>query len=312
MVRAVCIVLVIIVGMGRARADRPIRLGTTGKGVDRAAVETALDGAFRAMTPCFRKASGTIKVKVQVGTDGEVIAATATAKGAPGQCVAGLLAVTRFPAGAWKAEVEIDAIRPEDWLNAQLGAHRGALSACQDRDAASKGEVALKLAIAKTGAVTSVTVDKATASKAIADCAKTAAQNIVIDRLPGGTDLTYRLVVSYNGTTIGGSSGGSSGGTTTTELAGGSSKGALAGAVIQDTWVAQRAKVMACGAKAKPGAVVASFAIRANGTVKNVVFKSSTIAKSIEDCVDAALRELKFPTASGETQVNLPISWSRK
>jgi len=303
------LVVLAIAGTGTAHADRPIRFGPTGKGVDRAGVEAALDVAFRTMTPCFRRASGAIDVKLEVGADGEVVAAAPGAKTTAAQCVAGLLAVTRFPAGAWKATISVDAIRAEQWLTDQLAKHQGALSACQDKDASGKGEVALQLSIAKTGAVTAATVDKSTASKAIADCARTAAMAIDVGALPGGADVKYRMVVSY----AGGGAAATGGGATTTG-AGGSSRGALGGDVIQATWVAQRAKVLACGAKlTKPGAVTASFAIRANGTVKNVVIKDSTVgAKTVEDCIDKELRAVKFPTASGETQVNLPISWAKK
>jgi hypothetical protein len=301
----------ILLTAATAHADRPIRLGTTGKGVDRAATEAALDGAFRAMTPCFRKASGTIEVKLDVGADGEVTSATATAKSTAAQCVAGLLAVTRFP-GAFKATVSVDAVRAEQWLTDQLAKHQGALSACQDKDPSSKGEVALQLAIAKTGAVTAATVDKTTASKSIAECARTAAADIEVGALPGGADVKYRMVVRYAG---GGSSGssGSAPSTSTTTDEGGSARGALGGDVIQKTWTAQRAKVLACGAKlTKATRLIAKFAVRANGSVKNVVLADSTAGKTVDDCVDKELRALTFPTASGETQVTIPVSWDKR
>jgi hypothetical protein len=304
----------IVLGAGPARADRAIRLGTTGKGVDRAGVEAALDGAFRAMTPCFRKASGTIEVKLDVGADGEVTSATAAAKSTAAQCVAGLLAVTRFP-GAFKATVSVDAVRAEQWLTDQLAKHQGALSACQDKDPSSKGEVALQLAIAKTGAVTAATVDKTTASKPIAECARTAAAGIEVGALPGGTDVKYRMVVRYGGGGGGGGGGGaaSTASTSTSTEEGGSARGALGGDVIQKTWTAQRAKVLACGAKlTKPTRLVAKFAVRANGTVKNVVLADSAAGKTVDDCVDKELRALTFPTASGETQVTIPVSWDKR
>lgn len=299
----------IVLGRGTAHADRPIRLGATGKGVDRAATEAALDGAFRAMTPCFRKASGTIEVKLDVGADGEVTAATATAKSTAAQCVAGLLAVTRFP-GAFKATVSVDAVRAEQWLTDQLAKHQSALSACQDKDPSSKGEVALQLAIAKTGAVTAATVDKTTASKSIAECARAAAADIEVGALPGGADVKYRMVVRYAG---GGGSGSSAPPPSTSTDEGGSARGALGGDVIQKTWTAQRAKVLACGAKlTKPTRLVAKFAVRANGSVKNVVLADSAAGKTVDDCVDKELRALTFPTASGETQVTIPVSWDKR
>ena len=51
------IAVALVATSGIARADRPIRLGAA-KGIDRAAVEAALDTAFRTMTPCFRTATG--------------------------------------------------------------------------------------------------------------------------------------------------------------------------------------------------------------------------------------------------------------
>jgi hypothetical protein len=295
-----------------ASADRVIRVATLPAKVDRAAVEAALDGAFRTMAPCFRKGGGTVEVKLEVGADGEVTKATATGKGGAAQCAAGLLAVTAFPAGAaWKATVAVDALSAEQWLNAQLGKRQGELGACQDKDPASKGEVALQLVITKTGAITGATVAQATASKAIAECARTAALAIKLDPLPGGADVKYRLAVTYGG---GGTGAGTGGGTGGGAVAGGSSGGALASAVVQEHWAAQRGKLFACGGKlAKPSTVTVSFRIRADGTVKNVVLKDSTIGvKTVEGCVDKELRALKFPTASGETQVSLPVAWGTK
>lgn len=307
------VIAVVLVVASPARADRVIRLGTVGKGVDRSAVESALDGAFRQMTPCFRRAgnAGTIKVKLEVGSDGEVVAASAATKGAAAQCVAGLLAVTKFPAGAWKTDVQVDAVDPGEWLNAALAKHQDELSACQAKDAAGKGEVALALVIDKAGAVTSATIEKSAAGKTIGDCAKAAALKIDVGALPGGQDVKYRMSVTYNGGAV--SSGTStSTAATTTSGDGGTVKGALAGSAVQKAWEDQRTKALACGAKMAKGATVTvGFAIRANGTVKNVVFKSSTVDKTVEDCVDKELRAVKFPTASGETQVSLPISWKK-
>jgi hypothetical protein len=294
-----------------ARADRAIRLGTVGKGVDRAGVEAALDGAFRQMTPCFRRASGVLEVKVDVGADGEVTSASG-GKGAAAQCAAGILAVTKFPAGAWKTKVEIDAVSAEDWLQQRLASHQAELSACQTKDAAGKGQVVLALAIAKDGSITSATVDKTTASKAIADCAKTTALAFSLGALPGGADVKYKMSLSYTG----GSSHGA--GTTPSKAGtpgtGGSAKGALGGGDVQKAWAAGNAKVMACGAKLTvQGGVDVAFAIRANGTVKNVVVSNSTIDnKKVEDCVDEQLRAMTFPTASGETQVKIPIKWEKR
>lgn len=313
------VIALVVMMAAPARADRVIRLGTVGKGVDRGAVEAALDGAFRGMTPCFRRAggAGTIKVKVEVGSDGEVVAASAATKGAAAQCVAGLLAVTKFPGGAWKSEVQVDAVDPGEWLNAALAKHQAELSACQDKDAAGKGEVALALVIDKGGAVTSASIEKTAAGKAIAECAKAAALKIDVGTLPGGQDVKYRMSVTYNGGSTSSGTTSSSGttgatGTTTTSGEGGTVKGALAGSAVQKAWEDQRAKALACGAKmAKGAAVTVGFAIRANGTVKNVVFKSSSVDKPVEDCVDKELRAVKFPTANGETQVTIPISWKK-
>jgi hypothetical protein len=306
------VVVVVLALASTASADRVIRVATLPAKVDRAAVDAALDGAFRHMTPCFRKGGGTVEVKLEVGADGEVTKATAVGKGGAAQCAAGLLAVTAFPAGpAWKGTVAVDALGAEQWLNAQLAKKQGELGACQAKDPASKGDVALALVIAKTGVVTGATVAQATASKAIADCARTAALAIRLDPLPGGADVKYRLQVSYGGGGSGGGTGAGAGGGT---VAGGSSGGALASAVVQEHWAAQRAKLFACGAKlGKAATVTVSFRIRADGTVKNVVLKDSTIgAKAVEECVDKELRALKFPTASGETQVSLPVAWTAK
>jgi hypothetical protein len=86
-------------------------------------------------------------------------------------------------------------------------------------------------------------------------------------------------------------------------------KGALDAGVVQKAWTEKRGKVLACGKQAATATV--SFAIRANGSVKNVVFKGSTLGATVEECVDKELRAVTFPTASGETQVSLPLSWKK-
>ena len=161
--------------------------------------------------------------------------------------------------------------------------------------------------------MTSASIEKTGAGKTIADCAKAAALAIELGTLPGGQDVSYRMSIKYNG---GSGSSGTSATTSTTTTStsgdGGTVKGALAGDKVQTTWVDHKAKVLACGgALTTSAAVTVGFAIRANGTVKNVVFKSSTASKTVEDCIDKELRAVKFPTASGETQVSLPISWKK-
>ena len=61
-------------------------------------------------------------------------------------------------------------------------------------------------------------------------------------------------------------------------------KGALAATAVQKAWSDKRGPVLACGSKlGKAAAVLLGFAIRANGTVKNVTFKQSAVGATVED-----------------------------
>jgi hypothetical protein len=289
-----------------AAADRPIRVDGLAAKADRAGVDAALDSAFAAMAPCFRRAAGEIKVKVAVGADGEVTSAAAVGKGGAAQCAAGILAVTKFPAGAWKATVVIQPISVEAWLTAELGKQQTAIRACQSKDPKGAGDVVLQLAIGGGGgAVTSAAIEKSTAPKPIAECARTAAMAIRLGALPGGRDVKYRMQLAF--------AGGSGSGTTPTTTDGGGGgmvSGALSGETVRAQWQKQQTKTLACGAKGKPGTIEMGFKVRGDGSVKNVLVRKSTIDdKNVLACVEREIGALKFPTAGGETSVILPLSW---
>jgi len=287
----------------------------------RDAAVAAVKAAAADMGPCWRGAPPPeVEVTLSVGAQGEIVSARQKTAGAAAQCVAGLLAVATLPATgeAWTAVVAVPAGRAgggglEAEITSQLGDHRVTLAGCQSGDPASAGQIEVALVIAPGGAITP-TVTQATVSDAIAICVTDALRRITL-ALSERKPFRYRLSLQFAGGAVAG--GGAKGKPPASPPAvAGPDDGAMIKAgsslgpdVVQGAMMAASPDIKRC-AQGSKGRVMVGFTIRADGTVKNVGIKSSTLGNAkAEACIVARIEKLRFPTSEGETRLTYPFTF---
>ena len=293
-----------------ARADVVVVKG----GALRATATAALAEAERAMIVCWRAAPPTtVRVALAIDARG-IVTATALTPAAAAQCAAGVLAVWQVPGGAWKGEVDIASRIGADDLAGAISrqfSDRGAvIRACQAAGPGAKGPAIIKVKVHPEGELTDVAVTSKL-GKAIDRCIETAVAGMKLDPLATDEVVGYQLSVTFSGTVT--ASGSGPGATKVAPGGGpampGSVSGPLDAAEVQRVLRPAQAKLAAC-LKGAAGTYDLRFTIRAVGTTKNIVVKDATSTVIDQPCIKKVVTGLRFPSASGDTRVVLPLTVS--
>ncbi|HTM22818.1 MAG TPA: AgmX/PglI C-terminal domain-containing protein [Kofleriaceae bacterium] len=264
---------------------------------------------------CFRDATGPVHVAIEVAADGRVTRSTQRDGGAPGQCAAGILAVSRLPAdGTYRAVVAVDgktgAARTQDSIDADLAELRPELDACQARDPKKGGEVSLAFLIKADGTLADAKVSSSTlASPAIEKCLLAVLAGASLSARPGAKAVAYTLSIGFNPGAAGG--GTPAGGALVPQK-----EGPLDGALIQKAIRARQGDLDACYRKQAArnpklaGVVTIRFSVYADGKTYNAAVKDSTLHDAaVEACVVKVFAGLRFPAepTREKTRVFYPL-----
>ena len=299
-----------LVALAPARADVVVAKGAALK--PRAAA--ALADAERAMMICWRGAPpATVRVAVGIEATGLVTASPVTVAAAA-QCAAGVLAVWTVPGGPWKGELEIASRIGADDLAGAISrqfADRGQLiRACQAAAPAASGSATIRVKVHPDGDLTDVAVSSKLGAR-INRCVETAVAGMRLDPLATDAPVTYQLSVAFAGAR--GAPARGSDQTTAVEAGAagtpGSVSGALDGIIVQRVLRPAQVRLAGCmKAGAGAGALEVRFTVRAEGTTKNIVIKDATGTVIDQRCVKQVVAGLRFPAASNETRVALPLT----
>lgn len=267
----------------------------------------ALAEAERAMIVCWR-GSPPATVRVALVVDGAgLVTATAVTPVRAAQCAAGVLAVWTVPGGDWRGEVEIASrIGADDLAGAisrQFSARGDVIRACQAAAPSAKGPVTIKVKVHPDGELTDIVAASKLGAK-LNKCVEAAVAGLRLDPLAADEPVGYQLAVTFSGASTApaaGSSGGDGGAPP------GSVSGPLDAINVQGVLKPARPKLAAC-MKGMKGTLEVRFTIRAEGTTKNIVSKDATGTIIEQDCIKKIVAGLRFPGASGETRVVLPLA----
>ncbi len=266
----------------------------------------ALAEAERAMIVCWR-GSPPAAVRVAVVIDGTgMVTATAVTPARAAQCAAGVLAVWTVPGGDWRGEIEIASrIGADDLAGAisrQFSARGDVIRACQAAAPSAKGAVTIKVKVHPDGHLTDAAVTSKLGAK-LNKCVESAVLGLQLDPLASSDPVAYQLSVGFAG------AGAAPPVATTTD--GGTPPGSVSGALdainVQGALKPARAKLAAC-MKGAAAALEVRFTVRAEGTTKNIVSKDATGTIVDDACIKKVIGGVRFPSASGETRVVLPLA----
>lgn len=278
-------------------------------GALRATAAAALAEAERAMIVCWRAAPpATVRIALAIDGRGLVTASPVT-PAAAAQCAAGVLAVWQVPGGAWSGELDIASRIGADDLAGTISrqfADRGeVIRACQAAAPTAKGAAIIRVKVHPEGELTDIAVSSKL-GKAVDRCVATAVGGLRLDPLATDAPVAYQLSVMFTGARAPTAPGP---GPTTGDQAGaaGSVSGPLDGIQVQGAMRTAQTRLAAC-IKGSAGPLDVRFTIRAAGTTKNVVVKDATSTVIDQPCVAKVIGGLKFPKASGETRVVLPLA----
>jgi TonB family protein len=275
----------------------------------------ALAGIAPALRVCWRGSPpARVTVDIQVDRRGRITRAAADGGGAAGQCAAGVLAVHELPAtgSSWKARLRIDTAAPAEVdLHAELRKHQSRLQRCGGD---ARGTVGLRFLIHPDGRLSGAEIAHTSLKDdAVHRCLTTTIEKLRIAERPGGKTVSYTLEVGLGRTATSASTTTGSGADTPSP----SKKGPVEGAVIQAGIDKLSERFARCYRKRSKkdarGYVMIRFTIRADGTVRNVKVRESTLDDAkVEGCVVGAGKDLRFPGEQGrdETRVFYPISFS--
>lgn len=289
--------------------------GGPSKKADKKRALSALDDIAPALAVCWR-GSPPARVSVTVAVDrrGRITRAADKSGGPAAQCAAGILAVHELPASGagWTATLRLDTTAPAEVdLHAELRRHQSTLQGCGGD---ARGTVGLRFLIHADGRLGGAEVVRSTVEDAaIHRCLTERIEKLRIAKRPGGKTVSYTLEVGLGGKANAPGSTGSQ----ESAAPGPSKKGPVPGPVIQAGIAELSDRFAACYRKRKQkgarGYVMIRFTIRANGTVRNVKVRKSTLGEArVEACVVKVGTTLRFPGEQGrdETRVFYPISFS--
>ena len=296
--------LVGLLGLARpARADVAVVKGDA----LRPKAAAALAEAERAMIVCWRGAPpATVRVALVVDGSG-LVTATAVTPARAAQCAAGVLAVWTVPGGDWRGEVEIASRLGADDLagaiSRQFSARGDVIRACQAAAPSARGPVTIKVKVHPDGDLTDVAATSKLGAK-LNKCVEAAVAGLRLDPLAADAPVGYQLAVTFSGVSVAPPSGARVEGD-------GASPGSVSGPLdainVQGVLKPARAKLAAC-LKGSSTTLEVRFTIRAEGTTKNIVAKDATGTIIEQECVRKVLAGLRFPGASGETRVVIPLT----
>jgi TonB family protein len=275
---------------------------------------TALSAIAPALRVCWRGSPpARVTVAIEVDRRGRITRAAAERGGAAAQCAAGILAVHELaPGAAWTATLRIDTATPAEVdLHAELRRHQSTLQRCGGD---ARGTVGLRFLIHADGRLGDAEVVRSTVNDApVHRCLTRTIETLRIAERPGGKTVSYTLEVGLGGkatTTAPAPKKGS-------DSPGPSKKGPVEGPVIQAGVSRLSDRFARCYRKRSDknarGYVMIRFTIRADGTVRNVKVRKSTLGdQRVEACVVGVGKDLRFPGETGreETRVFYPISFA--
>jgi TonB family protein len=309
--------IVFLASPGEAQEARIVKGGPASPKASKAVIERV--GNLAALRHCWRKdRKGAARVKLRVNNKGVVTESKALSRGAVAQCVAGMMRVFDFPVrGAFTAEIDVLVMgsTPNKIISAGLKRLRPSLDACYERvaDTGLSGELLMSFIVKPSGSVLDVAVQRdSLGSKKVSDCLLRTLRGANLGPFAGKRPMTMKLPLRFSGTSKAKASSGSSPAP--------KKSGPVSGEVITQVVRARFGDFNACYDKYAQkhngklaGVVTLRFTIRANGTLRNVKVRETTLNhKKVESCVVKAAKSLKFPAEAGraETKVFYPLSFS--
>lgn len=301
-------VLGLLVAAPAARADVVVVKG----GALRPPALAALAEAERAMIVCWRAAPPTtVRVALAIDARG-LVTASAVTPAAAAQCAAGVLAVWQVPGGAWRGEIDLASrIGADDLagtISRQFSDRAAVIRACQSVAPAAKGPAIIRVKVHPEGELTDIAVSSKL-GKAVDRCIEAAVGGLRLDPLATDQPVAYQLSVTFAGARAPTTPG--PGSTTVVAGGGAESPGSVSGPLdaiqVQGVLRTARSRLVAC-MKGTAAKLDVRFTIRAAGTSKNVVVKDATNTVIDQPCVTRLVTGLRFPKASGETRVVLPLA----
>ncbi len=314
--RSILIALAVLTLLPRGAAADGVTVSGA-PAADRDAIVASIEGVRSLMTVCWqRKPPAAVKITVAVAASGEVTKATAKTKGAAAQCAAGLLAVSTLAPGgkAWKGTVEIASVSEGKAADVRaihdgLSARRDSFFACQAKDAAFVGKLVLRVTVQQDGSISDATgvIKEGSGGKSVATCVAAAAKKLRLSAI-GSAQVTYELTLSYAGGSTGGGGASDGDGVVDASLQP-SKKGPHDADAIRVVIRGKKAAVVKCVKKSSArGKLTVRIEIGADGKVVKATVKASEIDDAtVEDCVLAVFRTMKFATADDRTVVIYPF-----
>jgi TonB family protein len=309
---------------GLARAEvAHIERGAPAKAKQRRALEQALARAAATAGVCFRRdVPERIRIDLEVEPGGRVGKSTHQDGGAIGQCLAGVLAVQTVPAPGARLTLRVafDArTLAGGGIESALAPYQDKLRACKG-DKTRGGRAVIRFIIQPDGRVLEPAIQESDlADERLERCLVDTMAKAKLGQGVVAKNVRYALHVAFPAGAAAAATGDSS------NAAGGSlapqpqKDGPHEGSDISAVMDRHKDIFNRCYAKqakqkrALAGTVILRFTIRANGTVRNVKIKETTLNHAkVEQCIVEAGTKLRFPEAAGETRVFYPFAFSTK
>ncbi len=288
----------------------------------RARVVRSLRALAGRLEVCWRGARPrALRVEVSVGAAGRVTRSKQKTRGATAQCAAGVLAVQTLASTgrAYRMVVELGTSGASADIQSRLAPHLATLRSCYrtvlGAKATARGSLVLRFTIHPNGTISQPSVKSSTLGKPRVDrCLERAAVRIRLGAGVVARPVAYGLTLRFSG---GGQSAASAGGGLGPRMQP-KKRGPLPATAITSVMrqraphftrcydrVARRKRTLA-------GNVMLRFTVRANGTVRNVKIRETTLRNAkVESCMVRVGKTLRFPGEAGRaaTKVWYPFSF---